>query len=73
MIDEERPRKKPTAARRKLYAEALRDALAGLEKVKTHAEMIGRDEDVGDVRAALLSLERLKKALLEPKPRRRRS
>ena len=72
MSDIGQPRKRPTSARRKRYADALSTVLENLEVVKTHAEMIGRDEDVGDVRAALLALERLKKALLEPKPRRRR-
>jgi hypothetical protein len=72
MSDVEQTRKRPTSARRKRYAEALRAALDDLEVVKVHAEMIGRDEDAGDVRAALLALERLKKALLDPKPRRRK-
>jgi hypothetical protein len=64
-----RPRKRLTGTRRRVYAEALREAVDALEKTKTHAEMIGREEDVGDINAALLALERLRKALLEPKGR----
>jgi hypothetical protein len=64
------PRKRLTGTRRRVYAEALQEAVDGLNKAKTHAEMIGREEDVGDINAALLALERLCKALLERKGRR---
>jgi hypothetical protein len=71
-MSEEQSKIRLVGKRREKYAEALRKTLEDLRVVKAHAEMIGRDEDVGDVEAALLALERMKKALLEPKPRRRR-
>ena len=71
-MSEEQGKIRLVGKRRERYAEALRKTLEDLKVVKAHAEMVGRDEDVGDVQAALLALDRMRKSLLEPKPRRRR-
>jgi hypothetical protein len=50
--------------RRDIYALRVTTALTALKQAESYALYMGREDDVGDIRAALLALERIEKTLL---------